>query len=198
MAKRTAVGLNEIRKLINVEHKFVDVDSSTTSGIAGAIQYISPIAQGDNISEREGDSIKVQSFEITGTCQRDPDSTTLDTLRIMVVRDLQNQATAPTAAEILQTVSTIYAPFQRPDFLNGNDLNKRFSIVFEQLFAFDEYHPNQLFHFRSNHDCHVYYRGTGSTTASAGNGSYWFLAISNFAAESPIVDYNVRIRFTDN
>lgn len=198
MAKRTANGLNEIRKLINVEHKFIDVDSSTTSGTGGAVQYVSPIAQGDNISDREGDSIKVQSFEIEGKVSRNPASTTLDCIKIFVVRDLQNMGTPPTVADILQTVSSVYAPFQRLDFINGSDLNKRFSLVYEQVFTLDDYHPQHHFRFRTNHDCHVFYRGSGSTTASAGNGSYWFCAISDFNSDTPITDYNVRIRFTDN
>jgi len=198
LAKRTAVGLNEIRKLINVENKFIDVDSSTTASFSGAIQYISPIAQGDNISDREGNSIKVQTVHLTGSVFYSAASIVPVTMRILVIRDLQNFGTAPTVNDVLQTIGTIYAPYQKMDFINGNDENKRFSLVFDRTFNLSSFHPNHYFDIESNHDCHVYYRDATAATTGAGNGSYWFLAISNVNTNLPYVDYNFRIRYTDN
>jgi hypothetical protein len=198
LAKRTAVGLNEIRKLINVEHKFVDVNDTSASTRNGTVTLLSPIAQGDNISEREGDSIKVQSLELYGGVFRDPASTSNEGVRVLIVRDLQNAGAAPTAADILQAVGTAYAPYQAIDFLNGSDLNKRFTIVYDELTFVDTYHPTQMLSMKTNHDCHVFFRGTGSTVASSGNGTYFLVVVSDAATNSANFYFSSRLRFTDN
>lgn len=201
LAKRTAVGLNEIRKLINVEHKFYDTSSQMLTNQSGSsLSYISGITQGDNISERDGDSIKVQSLELSGCVTRDilAAGTLSEVVRIVVIRDLQNVGAAMTAADVLETLGSTFAPFQFPDYINGIDSNKRFSIVYDEMKVVDLYHPTQVFNFRSTHDCHVAYRGTTNGTASAGNGSYWAFAVTNAAATPATVYLMSRIRFTDN
>jgi len=199
LAKRTANGLNEIRKLINVEIKYIQTDSTSTINNTGAVQYISNCAQGDDIINREGDSIKVQNFTIKGMIKRDPASTSnLEAVRLLVVRDLQNTGATPSANDVFQITGTGLAPYQPYDFLNGSDLNKRFSVVYDELFSLDTYHPNALFSFNSNHDCHVFYRDTAAAVASAGNGSYFLVALSNVTANLPSVEYVSVIRFTDN
>lgn len=200
LAKRTAVGLNEIRKLINVEHKFIDVNTDLTCTQTGTVGYLTSIGQGDNITDREGDSIKVQSFSIRGHVRRDSAaaSTAVDVVRLLVVRDLQNQGAAPTAADVLETLGTSKSPYQYVDFLNGNDLNKRFTIVWEYYTSLDLYHPIKTYEFSTNHDCHVFYRGSTSAQTSAGNGTYYLIAVSSANTATPILECTSRLRFTDN
>jgi len=187
--------LNEIRKLINVEQKYIDV-SSNTAGIDynGATTYLCPVAQGDDVTNREGNSIKVQKFQIRGTVVAS--STAAQAARIMVIRDLQNQGAAPTVGSILQTIGAGQAPFQQLDFTNWQ--NKQFTVVFDQLFTLDQYNPMDMFEFETNHDCHVYFRGTGSTSASAGNGAYYAVYISSESTSGPIFSLATRLLFTDN
>lgn len=199
LAKRTAYGLNEIRKLINVEHKYIDVNASSASSRAGVITYLSPAGQGDDITQREGDSIKVQSFEITGLVYRDSAATTnSEAIRILILRDLQNTGASPTGNDIVENVSTQYAPYQPLDFLNGSDLNKRFTIVYDNLVNLDLQTTCKAFSFKSMHDCHVFYRGTTNAVASAGNGSYFMLVLSSNSTLTSNVDFTSRLRFTDN
>lgn len=174
------------------------MSATSASTRNGTVTLLTPIPQGDNISEREGDSIKVQSIELSGGFFRDPASTSNEAVRMMVIRDLQNAGASPTAADILQAVGTAYAPFQPIDFLNGNDLNKRFTVVFDHLTFVDPYHPTQIVDFKSNHDCHVFFRDTGSTVSSSGNGTYFLVVLSDAAANSANFYFTSRIRFTDN
>ena len=174
------------------------MSATSASTRNGTVTLLTPIPQGDDISEREGDSIKVQSIELSGGVFRDPASTSNEAVRVMIVRDLQNQAAAPAASDILQTVGTAYAPFQPIDFLNGNDINKRFTIVYDELTFVDSYHPTSIVHMKSNHDCHVFFRGTGSTVASSGNGTYFLVVISDTATNSANFYFTSRVRFTDN
>ncbi len=200
LAKRTAVGLNEIRKLINVEQKFIDVNTAQTAGQSGTVVYLTPVVQGDNISEREGDSIKVQSFRLLGTIRRDvaAGATVVEAFRLLVVRDLQNAAAAPLASDVLETVGTSSAPYQFLDFLNGAQLNKRFTVVYDTMQLLDLYHPIVSVDFSTNHDCHVMFRGTTSGTGSAGNGSYWLILVSSSTLTLPTFEGMTRLCFTDN
>ncbi len=160
---------------------------------------MSAIAQGDDIGDREGDSIKIQSFSIKGLVYRDPASTAnSEGVRVLVVRDLQNVGAAPAASDLLETVGTGTAPYQHMDFLNGNDLNKRFTVVYDELLSIDEHNPCQLISFQTNHDCHVFFRGAGSTNAAAGNGSYYLVVVSSNGSNTASFDFSSRLRFTDN
>lgn len=183
-----------------MEHKFVDVGVSLTAAQAGTVGYLSAIPQGDNVSEREGNSIKIQSFEFKGFIVRNGNQSAseVEAFRVIVVRDLQNQGAAPTGADILETVGSIYAPIQHVDFINGSDLNKRFTVVYDELITLDLYHPSHWIDFKTNHDCHVFYRGIGSTVTSAGNGSYFMLVVSDRSTNPSALYMNTRLRYTDN
>lgn len=198
LAKRTAVGLNEIRKLINVEHKYVDVNLTTNTSQSGGSNYLCPVAQGNGIVDRDGDSIKVQSFDIIGTLYRNTASTVNESYRVMIIRDLMNQGADPTGTDVVETAGTQYAPLQHNDMLNGPDYNSRFTILYDELFSLDTYHPTHTFRFHSNHDCHIAFRGTGATVASAGTGAYFLLTFTSVATNSANCDFSSRIRFTDN
>lgn len=198
LAKRTAVGLNEIRKLINVEHKYVDVNLTTNTSQGGATNYLCPIAQGNGITDRDGSSIKVQTFDIIGTIYRNTSSTANESYRVMIVRDLMNQGSDPTGTDIVETAGTQYAPFQHIDTLNGPDYNARFTILYDELFTLDTYHPTHTVRYHSNHDCHVAFRGTGSTSASAGTGAYFLVTFTSASVNVSNMDFSSRIRFTDN
>lgn len=190
--------MNEIRKLINVEHKFFDTNTTSGTTQSGSVTYISGVPQGDNISEREGDSIKIQSFEICGEVIRNASSTDYDAVRVMIVRDLQNTGATPAGSDILETLGSSQSAFQHLDFLNSSDLNKRFTVVYDEIFNLDTYHLTHVFRFKTTHDCHVFYRGTGSAVSSAGNGSYFILCVNNQTTNLPSVAFSSRLRFTDN
>lgn len=198
LAKRTALGLNEIRKLINVEHKYFDVNTTVTGSQTGFVAPLSLIPQGDNVSERDGDSVKIQSFEMNGSVFRNPAATANEAFRILVVRDLQNPGSTPPASDILETVGSVNAPYQYVDYINGPDMNKRFTIIYDELTYTDTYHPVKQFSFKTNHDCHTYFRGAAGATASMGNGTYFIVVLSDLATSPSTFYFSSRLRFTDN
>lgn len=198
MAKRTANGLNEIRKLINVEEKYLDVAGNPTFDSSGQVTYLTGLAQGDGISDREGNSLKVQNFSLNYFVTYDS-ATSPVCFRILLVRDLQNTGATITASDVMETVGVTSAPVTFADYVNGPLSNKRFSIVYDQVGTVDQYNPISAHMFKSNHDCHVAYRGTTSAVASAGNGSYFLIAISNaVGAVLPRIQFQTRMVFTDN
>lgn len=197
MAKRTAYGLNEIRKLINVEEKFIDNNFTLSpDSVTGAVSYLTPVPQGDDIAQREGNSIKIQRFLAKGIVRWNSSATGPQAVRVLVVRDLQNPGATITVSDVLETIGTVSAPFQQLDFINKQ--NGRFTVVDDQLFTVDQYNPIVPFEMNSAHDCHVFFRGGTNTVASAGNGAYFMLAVSDYAATVPVVISSTRLYFTDN
>jgi len=199
LAKRTALGLNEIRKLINVEQKFKETSGTPTYDNAGNITYLSGTDQGDTTITREGNSIKIQKFRLKYFIKHNSSQTAATHHRIMVIRDMQNQGATITAADVLETVATSNAPCAFRDFTNGPLQNKRFAVVYDHHLVTDPYNLGRVVSEDISHDVHVYYRGTDATVASAGNGAYFFLAIcSDSGANLPTVLFNTRFEFTDN
>jgi hypothetical protein len=198
LAKRTANGLNEIRKLINVEHKYIETNIVSNSGWNGTVTYLSGNSQGNDINSRDGDSIRVLHLFLKGCVFRDPDSVVNESVRFIIFRDLQNNGTAPTGAELLSTVGSVMAPYQPMNGINGPNYNNRFTIVYDRLFSIQASDQLKSFEFEDSTPRHIIYRGTGATTASAGNGSYWSAVFSNTNSDFPTVNFVARITYTDN
>lgn len=199
LAKRTANGLNEIRKLINVEQKFKELSGNPTYDRNGTVVYLSGLDQGDSTITREGSSVKVQTFRLRYFISHNAAVTGPVNHRVMVVRDLQNQGATITANDVLETVGTSGAPNAFIDFVNGPLQNKRFGVVYDRNWVTDPYHLGRVENASTSHDVHIYFRGTDSTVASAGNGSYFLIAVSSdTGAALPTLIYNTRLEFTDN
>lgn len=198
MAKRTAVGLNEIRKLINVEQKYKELSTNPSYSNTGSITYLSGLDQGDTTITREGNSIKIQKFYLKFFAKHNPANTGTCTHRAMVVRDLQNQGATIVANDVLETVGSAYAPIAFKDFVNGPHMNKRFAVVYDKLFVTHPYKPIFKDEFSTNHDCHVYFRGGDGSVTSAGNGSYFLILLCSDSTNLPDAYVNTRLEFTDN
>lgn len=159
---------------------------------AGFIYSISTMAQGlDYLSNRVGDSIKLQNIEIrfrvvmaTGAAQTQG--------RIIVFRDLDGYGTLPTVADVLQTASVL----SPKNYLK----NDRFSILYDELFALSQQgDSNEVGVIHLPHEGHVKYLGTTAAAASNGKGSIYVLIISNESgATVPFFAHHERIYFTDD
>lgn len=200
LAKRTALGLNEIRKLINVEEKYFDRSAlAFPPSQAGVSIYLTNMGQGDDINSRDGDSIKVQRFTVDAQISRNALSTAQgEWVRMIVVRDLQNPGAALSGSDVIAQASTVLAPISPYNVLNGPQYNKRFSIVCDESVRLDSNNTASSISYQSSHDCHVYFRGTTSAQADAGNGTYFALFFCNTTTNLPSIDFISRLVFTDN
>ena len=129
LAKRTAVGLNEIRKLINVEEKVLQTDNtSATFNTTGTVYSLTTVAQGVDYDERVGNSIKLQRIQVNARIFMNTTSGNT-VFRFILFRDLDGYGTAPTTADLLETgVGSATAPLA---LLNWNK-RARFSILFDE------------------------------------------------------------------
>lgn len=200
LAKRTASGLNEIRKLINIETKFLDTQqSSTTISTTGTVFPVSEIAQGLTSTTRVGDSIRLQHFELRGRCTISATANT-SLLRLLVVRDLDGYGTAPTVTDILETATPAVSAPLAPYRFNKR---QRFSILFDELFglvgsaAYDG-NSEEVFSFMTSHQGHILYLGATAAAASDGKGSVYVVAVSDEGTNTPSIAFTSRILFTDD
>jgi hypothetical protein len=195
LAQRTASGLNEIRKLINIETKTLDtIKTSTTVNTTGSVLCVSEIAQGLDYNNRVGDSIKIQHFECRVRLYQNTGATET-TMRVVCFRDLDGYGTSPTTADFFETVGVVSAPLSPYKWLNRD----RFSVLYDELICFNSTGgQTEEIVFSMPHSGHVKYLGTTAAAASDGKGSVYWAVLSDEATNTPSYALYSRILFTDD
>lgn len=190
LAKRTAYGLNEIRKLINIETKVAEATGTSAISTTGAVTSISLIVQGLDYNNRVGDSIKLQRVEFRTRWTVGTGTGTF--CRTLLVRDLDNYGTKPAISDVLQAVSVL----SPKNYLNSD----RFSILYDELGTLNQSDTNSVSVFESPHEGHIKYLGTTAADASSGKGAMYLMFLSNEAAgvTSPTVVLHSRLYYTDD
>lgn len=180
-----------LKNLINVEFKYLDTSGSGVVDNAGALTYLTGIAEGDDISNRNGRSIKSQSLFVkmrlvinasaTGTC-----------IRHIIVMDKHNQGATPTVTDILQTASV-------ESSLNISTQQNRWHILSDEVISLTTSGGNTKYveRFYPWH-AHIKYGGTTANVSDARFGAIFMLQISSEAINTPTSVYNIRYRYVDN
>jgi hypothetical protein len=195
LAQRTASGLNEIRKLINIETKPCDaIVTATAVNTTGFLTCVSELAQGTDYTNRVGDSIKIQRIQCRLRLYQNTGATET-TFRAVCFRDLDGYGTLPTTAQVFQTVGTVSAPLSPYNWLNKD----RFSILYDELIALNSTgQQSEEIVFDLPHAGHVKYLGTTAAAASDGKGSIYWAFLSDEGTNTPTAALYSRILFTDD
>lgn len=190
LAKRTAYGLNEIRKLINIETKVFDKSGTLGVNTTGTIVPISNMIQGVDYNQRIGNSLKLQRIEVnfrnligTGTNSF---------LRVMLVRDLDNQGATPNISDILQTVD-VMSP---RNYLR----TERFSVLYDEFSNLNSVsQTGEVAELDLPHEGHIKYLDATSNPSSYGKGNLFLVHISNENVANQLTCiYYSRIYYTDD
>jgi len=194
LAKRAVIGLNEVRKLINIETKVLDLDTSFGSTTTTDVYYASGISQGTDIGNRVGDSIKIQSLSFRGHVTIGAAATSTR-YRLILVRDMQNQGSLPTAAQIFETVSAGVTERSPPNYINRD----RFAVLYDEFFCLNPatsyIHPIEA---DVPLDRHIRFRGTTNGVASAAEGSLFWVSVSSEGVNFPTAAAYLQLTFTDD
>ncbi len=197
LALQTYQGLKYIKKLINVETKYFDNLVSGTTDWNGSVTYISAIAQGTDITQRVGDSIKLQRLRLSGTFFINT-SATRTTCRVVLFRDLSNAGSTPSTSDVISnaylgTISGVNM------FYNWINVQKRFSILYDEKVALSiNGNENATVSITMPHEGHVKYRGTSGAVGSAAEGSIFLLLLSDEQTNVPTFSINTRVEYTDD
>jgi hypothetical protein len=194
LAKRTASGLNQLRRFINIEEKYFDTTGSGQVDYNGLITCLSQTAQGLDLNNRIGDSIRLQhiSFRADVTTES---SALWAAVRVVIFRDNAQSGIAPTAANVLAATGSIHITDAMFNSLNLS----RFSILHDEVLSVSNVANTQDFVFYdAPHNGHIRYLGTTAASASNGLGSLYVLLCSDRIATLPTVTWTSRIVYTDD
>lgn len=181
-----------LKSLVNVERKYVDTTASTTSSTTPGLVLLNGLALGTASTSRLGQSIKMSSlypnflWSIAGAA-----STTY--VRVIIFKDEQANAAAPTAADLLVSTTSVLSPLvigNGARFKVLMDVRKTLSINGTEIIRFKRFRK-LFFHTRYN-------TGNAGTIADIQTNSLYMLHMSDQGTNVPAFSYNIRCRFIDN
>lgn len=174
----------------DTEYKFLDsVFISQAIGTTAVVYGLSVIAQGNDYFNRNGNVVEAKS--LYGRMNVNSSATaTFNTLRAMVIVDNDNQGTAPVGTDIFEGASYNYlSPLNHAN-------SKRFTVLWDKVYVVEKANKaavNTKLYRKLNHS--VRYGGTAGFTPREGN--MYLVLLSDSPVNTPYVDFDFRLRFTD-
>ncbi len=189
---RNAYKIRRIQQGYGQELKTFDITGNAVYDNSGSIISLSSIAQGDSSITREGLQIKPRHllFRLHVNTHA---SATATQVRIIIFTDKQQNATAPTVAELLETDSVMFFP--------EHDTRPRFKIHRDMLFMVDPTTLQQRFKkgmIKFGKSAKIWYKGVAAAATSNGKNALYMYIVSNEATNTPTVQWQYRLRFIDN
>jgi len=197
LAERAYRGVNHVLRLINIETKYLDayLVGQSMSNAAPGVVYLSGLLQGVDVSQRVGDSIRLQGLNFALSIYPAA-ATPVCAARVVVIRDLENSGANPAWGDVFITGGVPYQLAPK-NWFNS----KRFSILVDESLiinptSFDGINKN----LEISASGHVKYRGTTAAVASAAEGSIFLLYWSSVAVvgNQPLLDWQFRMMYTDD
>lgn len=188
-----------LKNVINVEKKFIDVSSGGTTlptNTTGTIVLLSGCAQGTDINQRVGDSIKYMSLMLEGFVTLN--ATSQDLVKVSVVMDMQGNAGTPAYSDIYELGNASASLAQR----NKTTVD-RFRVLKEWNLDLDTAGLTIkkfkcFLKFPMGKDSHEKFNGTGATSASVYSNGIYLVFGGNLTATFSSINYYSRIRYVDN
>lgn len=180
--------------LVNVETKTLDTGSvfvpNTSFNSTGTVLYLTGMAQGTDYNQRVGNSIKCQYMNLVQVFFLGTNSQ--NTCRVILFRDRENRQSLPSVTDVLESADP------RAQYNHNN--TDRFTILKDQFFILDTYHPTRAFEWSKSDKTHIRYEGTTSGVSDADENNVFLLYLADSAsgAASPISTYNFRLGYVDN
>lgn len=174
----------------DTEYKFLDsVFTAQAIGTTAVVYGLSVIAQGNDYFNRNGNIVEAKS--LYGRMNVNSSSVaTFNTLRAMVIVDNDNQGTAPVGTDIFEGAAYTYlSP------LNHNN-SKRFTVLWDKVYVVEKANKaacNVKLFRKLNHS--IRYGGTAGFNPREGN--LYLVLLSDSPVNTPYVDFDFRLRFTD-
>lgn len=183
--------VGRIMSMINVEHKYIDVNAVPSTDFATpAITPLTLCAQGDNDTQRNGNSTLGQDISIRVLSTKNPNNESR--IRVVIFIDKECDGALPTLANLMETTATINSKFNK-------DFTKRFVVLKDKFINLTTNNPLQVTKFFVKTPYHVYYDGVSAAIGDAKENQMFILCWSTVGgANTPGVDIYSRFNFTDN
>lgn len=195
-AAKALIIAKSVKSMMNVEFKRRDTNTSTNIDSDGFLQPLSLIAQGDEDTNRNGNSVKLKSIQYRGKVARNPAGSTTQTLRMILFIDKLNGApgvTEPLVSDAPYGVLANPSTISQVRFEN----RKRYTILKDRTFQVnDESKQTVVLKYYKKMNMKIEFKD--DTTLNALYNNLWLLLISDSAENGPSWDSEARIRFLDN
>lgn len=206
-----------IAALVNSESKYFDTAIATPSGSTAVFTCLNLIAQGTDVGQRIGNTIRVSNLNIRGQINAIGTTPSYGThMRIVLFIDRESaSASVPLSYTDLFTTSSLVAPF---NILNSAG---RFKILYDRFITLDlDSRPNfyikyfkkftfggkgrrfgrrKLVYKPSRIGGHlIRFDSASNTLGSTDTGNIWLMYVSDDNTNTPNVEIVSRIRYYDN
>ncbi len=179
----------------NTEVRRVGVSQAATNcSNSGLLACLSQTAQGDDVANRQGRSIKAIALEFRDVVAV---TTSNSAIRRLIFIDWDQAGTAPTPSDVLSVAFVSTAEFALSPLNVSN--TQRFEILSDELISVDTVNRpirTEVQKFRL--DSHIRYLGTTAAAASDGEGSIYVLYVSQTSSNYPTVEFFSALSFVDN
>lgn len=185
--------------LLNTEIKNIDYESASTSISQGAAALapisLSPIAQGDGPSNRDGNSVKCTNLNIKLRLGANSSGNGVQQIRVIVLRqNYTDSHTVPQLDDILDTPSAGNWTLAHRNLYE----TRGYKIFFDKNFAvstsFENAIRNVTLNFPITH--HIKFDDTTATDITYGN--MLMFVFCDSASNTPTSEIHSRLRFVDN
>lgn len=189
--KALSIGMS-LKGLVNSEKKYFDSNSTDFVSWNGTVNPLSNIAQGNDVGNRDGNSILARSLwlqmDVRGNVANQS-----NIVRVIVFVDTENTGSTPAASDVLQTTGSAFA-VDSP--LNVDHL-PRYTILMDKKFVTSTAGQTRLNTKRYiNLYKHIKYTGPNATDTY--KNQLFILFVSDVITDDPILTYYSRLGFMDN
>lgn len=190
MIKNAYYGVQMLKGIINSEVKRFDQGANGSISTTMAINHLSPIAQGNDINQRSGNSIlgKYLTAKITFTINA---SATASNILCIIFQDMESTAGTPiSAAQLLTSAANTNSPINE-DFTQRVVVLKRFQVDLDNA-------SNKTL----TRECYIplnfHIRFTGSAGANYDKNALFIALLSTEATNTPSYNLYTRLAYYDN
>lgn len=188
---------NFVRSLVNVEFKQVDnTNQAISMSSSWNIVPLTNIAIGDTSSNRDGNTVLLKNFYLTGMTILGAGSSQYpyNNVRMMLVNVYNSSGQNVNVAQILEDPSTIESP------LNSEMATNAFRVVKDERFVLTADRPSRWVKFYERFQHHLTFDGNTGTQADLISGHLYLLYCEQNGDPTAHVtmNYSTRFQFIDN
>ncbi len=192
--RQVARDVERIKKGFLGEDNFKDTALSLTPGTTGTIQLLSGIAQGDDVTSRQGNKIKVKSLKFRINVIKGVATT--DVIRLIIFKDMQQFGVVPTAVQLVEADGDPQAWIKKANrnrFTVLRDLT--INLPSDDAGGPDMVQRNGFINFSSPPV--INFIGTAATAASMAKGTFYIYVVANENTTKSTIIVATRMVFLD-
>lgn len=176
-------------------NKYVDTYTVNSVGTTWSVNYISGVATGDDVNNRDGREIFLNKITLYGGISAALTGTLAERVRVIIMYDTMCDATIPAVTEIFE--SNIIDAFPARD----TEYPERFKWIYDRTFVVNPpaggnsaVTPRFTKRIRKK----LSYVGSGATSTSAGKNAFFLcICADNIAGAAAGYSLNTRLMYTD-